>query len=258
MGKARWGADPEFFGPRHAFREGLLRREIEGHAGPGGGLHLECAAGVGSLSLSLAARGFRVVAADASLRSLSVLGQRVDASGLAAPIHRVAADITRLPFRDGFFASATTAETLEHIPDDGAAVFELARVLAPGGRLAGTVPAAPGQWSAWDDWAGHLRRYTPETMQPLLENAGLEGRARWWGWPMTRLYDGLFLKRINRRRMVSDGPTEADPALRTVGRMGRSPLLVRTVKAILSLDRLFLGTPGGVGLVFSANKPASR
>ncbi len=258
MGKAQWGADPEFFGPRHAFREELLRWELARQAGPGDGLHLECAAGLGSLSISLARSGYRVVAADASLRSLAVLLGRAAAAGLAGSIRPVAVDITRLPFRDGVFDSATTAETLEHIPDDAAAVAGLARVLAPGGRLAGTVPAGPNQWSAWDDWAGHLRRYTPETIQQLLRNAGLEGRARWWGWPMTRLYDGLFLKRINRRRLETDGALERDPALRTVGRMGRSRLLVRIVRGILSLDRLFLGTPGGVGLLFSADKPANR
>ncbi len=254
MGRAEWGADPEFFGPRHAFREELLLRELRRLVEPGG-LHLECAAGVGSLSLSLARSGYRVVAADASLRSLAVLAGRAAASDLAGRVHPVAADITRLPFRDGTFGSATTAETLEHIPDHGAATGELARVLGPGGCLAGTVPAGPRQWSAWDDWAGHLRRYTRESMEALLRGAGLEPHVSPWGWPMTRLYDGLFLKRINRRRLETDGPPGNDPALRTVERMGRSQRLVRAVKGFLSLDRLFLGVPGGVGLLFSARKP---
>ncbi len=48
MGKAEWGADPEFFGPRHAHREGRITTRLKRHV-PVPGLHLECAAGVGSL-----------------------------------------------------------------------------------------------------------------------------------------------------------------------------------------------------------------
>ena len=253
MGRARWGADPEFFGPRHAHREARIIREL-GPPPAGGGLHLECAAGVGSLSMALARQGRRVVAADRSLRSLAVLRTRSkDLAGTGA-VHPVAVDITALPFRAETFSTATTAETLEHVPDHGTAVRELARVLRGGGLLAGTVPAGPSQWSDWDDWAGHLRRYTREEMKGLLREAGFEPRVVRWGWPTVRLYDDLFLKRVNRRRLRTAGPVEADPALRTVGGLGRRRWLVRLVTAIFSLDRLFDQAPWGVGLLFSARK----
>ena len=50
----------------------------------------------------------------------------------------VVADITALPFADDVFSSATSAETLEHIPDHEDAVAELARVLMVGGWLVGS------------------------------------------------------------------------------------------------------------------------
>ena len=252
MGRAQWGAEPEFFGPRHRFRETLIVTELGG--GPPEALHLECAAGVGSLTLELARRGRRVVAADRSLRSLAVLHARAARAGLRSRVIPVAADITALPFPDGTFPSATTAETLEHVPDDARAVSELARVLCPGGRLAGTVPADPRQWSAWDDWAGHLRRYTREDLGRLLAGAGLRPRVRVWGWPLVRVYDALFLRRVNRRRLHTDRPIEADPTLRRVQRLGRARWLVRAVTAVFALDRLVLGAPWGVGLVFSATR----
>ncbi len=221
MGMAEWGADPEFFGPRHAHREGRIVGTLRRFA-PASGPHLECAAGVGSLACSLARRGREVVAADRSLRSLRELDLRARQAGLSARVLPVVADITRLPFDDESFASATSAETLEHLPDDGAAAGELARVLRHGGWLVGTVPANPSQWSDWDDWGGHLRRYTASGMRELLGGAGLDARVMVWGWPFQRLYDELFLTRVNRRRLHTDGPLEGDPTLRRVAGLGRS------------------------------------
>lgn len=252
MPKAEWGAEPEFFGPRHAHREGRILRAL-GEAVGASGPHLECAAGVGSLALALARRGRRVVAADRSLRSLAETARRLRASGeVRGGAMPVCVDITRLPFRDGAFATATSAETLEHIGDDGAAARELARVLRPGGTLAGTVPAGPGQWSAWDDWAGHERRYTAAGMESLLLGAGFEPRVRVWGWPVVRLYDALFLGRVNRRRLEASGAAADDAPLRAVAAAGRRRWLVRAVTAAFAFDRLFDGAPWGVGLVFAA------
>jgi len=253
MSKAVWGADPEFFGPRHAHREGRITRRLR-KAAPVAGLHLECAAGVGSLALALAREGRTVVAADLSLRSLEVLGRRSEASGLGSTVLPVIADITHLPFPDRIFSSATSAETLEHIPEHTEAVGELARVLAPGGWLVGTVPAGPSQWSEWDDWAGHLRRYSAAGMKEILVEAGLEPEVTVWGWPTLRLYDDLFLKRINRRRLRLDGTVGDDQALSRVSGLGQRRWLVSAVRSIFGLDQLFDGLPWGVGLLFAGRK----
>ena len=257
MGKAEWGADPEFFGPRHAHREGrLLRRLREVVSDPG--LHLECAAGVGSLSLTLAREGWLVIAADLSPLSLQVLRDRAEASGLGDRVLPVVADITHLPFADETFPSSTTAETLEHIPDHEAAVGEISRVLAPCGWLVGTVPAGPRQWSDWDDWAGHLRRYTATQMAQILDTAGLEPAVVVWGWPVLRLYDDFFLKKVNRRRLRYDGDLAGDPKLKTVSKLGQNRPLVALVRSIFSLDRLFDGVPWGIGLLFAGRKRNTR
>ena len=254
MAKAVWGADPEFFGPRHAHREGQILRRL-GRVAPASGLHLECAAGVGSLTLALAREGRTVVAADLSLRSLEVLGGRAKASGLDSMVLPVVADITHLPFSDQVFSSATSAETLEHIPEHTEAVAELARVIAAGGWLVGTVPAGPSQWSEWDDWAGHLRRYSAAGMEEILATAGLEAEVTVWGWPMLRIYDDLFLKRVNRNRLRAVGPVDDDPALRRVAALGKRRWLVALVRSLFAADRVFDGCPWGVGVLFAARKP---
>jgi SAM-dependent methyltransferase len=256
MGKAVWGADPEFFGPRHAHREARLQHRLQLLV-PAPGLHLECAAGVGSLSLALARQGRTVVAADSSPRSLVVLVQRAATAALADRVLPVLADVTRLPFRAESFASATTAETLEHIADDALAALELARVLVGGGWLVGTVPAGPSQWSVWDEWAGHLRRYTRRGMERLLRNAGLRPEVTVWGWPVLRFYDRVFLTRVNRRRLDHGGVVGDDATLRAVAGLGRRRLLVKAVQMLFAIDRPFDGLPWGVGLLFAARKPST-
>lgn len=53
-------------------------------------------------------------------------------------------DARELPFADGSFDSVTAISTIEHIPEgDDRAMAELARVLAPGGRLVVSVPHNP-------------------------------------------------------------------------------------------------------------------
>lgn len=254
MGKAEWGADPEFFGPRHAHREDRLERAIR-QSVPPGGFHLECAAGVGSLSITLARSGATVVAADMSLRSLAVVAHRVEAAGCGSSVLPVVADITNLPFSDGAFPSVSSAETLEHIPADTTASRELARVLTPGGWLCGTVPADPGQWSDWDDWGGHLRRYQKPGMTRMLSAAGLDPEVTVWGWPVLRIYDDVFMQRVNRRRLHNQGSLDDDPALAKVSDLGKKRWLVNLVRSVFNIDRLFDDAPWGVGLLFKAKKP---
>lgn len=66
-------------------------------------------------------------------------------------LHPVQADLGALPFPDGMFDAALAVSTIEHVPDDGAALRELARVLRPGGALALSVPFAAQARERWRD-----------------------------------------------------------------------------------------------------------
>jgi len=80
------------------------------------------------------------------------------------------ADLTALPFRAGTFDAALHMVTLEHLPEPGLALAEIARVLAPGGRL---LIAAPHEWEVHQAPHDYFR-YTRFGLQYLLEKAGLE------------------------------------------------------------------------------------
>ena len=91
-------------------------------------------------------------------------------------------DATRLPFADDTFDSIIASEVMEHIPDDMAALDELARVLKPGGTIAVTIPAwLPEKvcWALSDDYhapkavGGHVRIYTENELRSKMRGAGL-------------------------------------------------------------------------------------
>ncbi len=54
------------------------------------------------------------------------------------------ADLTNLPFEDGRWDFVLCSHVLEHIPDDGAAIREITRVLSPGGKAVIVVPRRKG------------------------------------------------------------------------------------------------------------------
>lgn len=131
-------------------------------------------------------RGARVVAVDADAAEVKgaaeMLGGMWEAGegGAGGGGAAVQGDALRLPFRDGCFDRVIAAEVLEHIPDDGAAMADLARVLRPGGVLAVTVPRFGPElvnWALSDDYhvrpGGHVRIYRRSQLLGRLAGSGL-------------------------------------------------------------------------------------
>lgn len=107
---------------------------------------LEARAGQSLLDAGAGRRAeFATLAAQAGLE-VTAIDDRDD-GGADAPragVTYVRGDARALPFADGSFDRVTAISTLEHIEDgDSAAIAELARVLAPGGRLVVSVPFNP-------------------------------------------------------------------------------------------------------------------
>jgi hypothetical protein len=137
--------------------------------------------------------------------------------------------------------------------DDAGAAREIARVIEPGGKCVATVPALRSLWSASDDYYEHRRRYSRRTLGDIFRRAGFSVRKlSFWGFPVVLLYDTLFLLPMNRRRARRD--VQSDGALRSVARAGRSRILVRMVRALFAVDRMFSWIPFGPGLIVVATK----
>ena len=149
----------------YAGRRDLLRDLAGRPSRPGIDVAYDVGAAAGGNSRVLRELGWRVVALEFSATGAALARER--------GIDVVRADAQRLPFADASAGLVTALDVIEHLPDDVAAVAEVARVLRPGGRAVIAVPADPKLWSAHDVAVGHLRRYTRETLRPVVTQAGL-------------------------------------------------------------------------------------
>ncbi len=129
----------QFYGSSETYK-GLLDAHDEAYAAPYVGLVrrfagdrarlLELGGGNGIASRMLADSGFRIVGTDLSPLFLREVG------GWARPgLGYAVADGFELPFADASFEVVCSNEYLEHVPDAEAALDEMARVTAPGGRV---------------------------------------------------------------------------------------------------------------------------
>jgi SAM-dependent methyltransferase len=147
---------------------------------------LDLGCGGGRHAFECLRRGASVVALDADfveLKGVSVLITAMAEAGevpAGAASMEVQGDAFRLPFPEASFDRVIAAEVLEHLPDDRAAMSELARVLKPSGRMAVTVPRYGPELVNWvlsDEYhnvpGGHIRIYRRSQLIGRLRGAGL-------------------------------------------------------------------------------------
>lgn len=112
----------------------------------------------------------------------------------------IQADAGKMPFPDGYFASAVSNSVLEHIPHLDEVIIETGRVLAPGAMFYFCVPNHnfnPNLWGArfferlhltglakryqklYDRIARHQHLDSPDIWRPRLEKAGFEIVQSW-------------------------------------------------------------------------------
>lgn len=152
---------------------------------------LDLGCGAGRHAFEALRRGARVVAFDydeAELKDVASMTSAMAGADEIPPEGRsgsVRGDATRLPYPDGSFDRIIASEVMEHIPDDGTALAELARVLRPGGTMAVTVPAWLSEricWALSEEYhapiaeGGHVRIYREAEMREKMRACGLRPR----------------------------------------------------------------------------------
>lgn len=155
-----------------------------------------------------------------------------------------------LPFDDASFDLAVALDVLEHVADDEAALVELARVLAPGGRLLVTVPQYGWLWGEHDVLSHHHRRYTRALLLARAAAAGLAAER-------VTAFNGVLLAPIAAARLVQRARRRARPA----SDLGRTPpgAANRGLEGVLRAEAKLIGRgrdlPAGVSLLAVLRRP---
>ncbi len=149
-----------------------------------------------------------------------------------------------LALDDDAFDLAVALDVLEHVRDDEAALRELARVIAPGGRLLVTVPQYDWLWGEHDVLAHHHRRYTRSLLLDRAAAAGLYAER-------VTSFNTMLLPAIAAARLVQRARRRSEPS----SDLGRTPqgavngALERVLRAEAALIRRGRDLPAGVSLL---------
>ena len=194
------------FGQDPRWRRFLVSRV---DAGPGDRV-LDVATGTGAVALELQRqRGCTVVGLDQSAQMLEIARARL------AGIELVEGDADHLPFPDSSFDGLTFTYLLRYVDDPAATIRELARVVRPGGTIAGLdfgVPPNPVARALWHGWVYAGLPLAGRVISPGWASVGdflgpsIEGL--WRRLPLARLLD-LWRKAgiddVHARRMSLGG-----------------------------------------------------
>jgi len=152
----------------------------------------------------------------------------------------------QLPVADGSVDIAIASDVIEHLPDDVAAVRELARVLRPGGLALITVPAYPRLMGAHDHALGHYRRYTRKALAAAVAAGGMH-LTRITHFNMLLFPFALPVRMLGRGREArADAPSAPGPL---------DAVFYRVFRAERGLLRRF-NLPVGLSLAALATRPS--
>jgi SAM-dependent methyltransferase len=193
-------------------------------------------------------------AVESAFPEAAALGGEMHGAGLEHAARRVRRaklvqmDASSIPFRDEFDAVGCF-DVLEHIDDDRRVLAQCYLALRDGGGIVLTVPQHPFLWSATDEYAKHVRRYTRAELLGKLRAAGFRPLL---ATSFVALLLPVMLASRGRQRHLDAG---YDPdAEFAVGRTANA-LLEGVLDTERQLIRLGVRFPFGGSLLVVANKP---
>ena len=213
-------------------------------AGRGPGKAVDVGCGSGRVAISLARAGFDVTGVDSEKKVIDMARRIAAEMGARADFRVADFEGPAVGLAPGSYDLAVCCEVLEHVREPARVVGHIHGLLKSGGRLILTVPKDPRQYTFLDEIGGHLRRFTREEAEALLD--GFRVRDYFTvGWPCVRSLVWLYT-RLRRRRDHRQGEIWAGSTL--------SRLLTNSVDCLAKFDNIFNRLGLGTNMVFVAEK----
>lgn len=130
-------------------------------------------------------------------------------------------------------------DVLEHVDDDVALLQQYTSGLKSGAKVVITVPAFPFLWSGHDVFLEHRRRYTLQTLRPVVEQSDLKIMNLSYGFGL--LFPLAAAVRLAGRLKDADTQPHSDLKI-------HHPLVNAALKSICTLDRPLMNTNTLMGL----------
>lgn len=188
-----------------------------------------------------------LVGGDYTIGTLNVLGKKI--SGI--PLIRF--DLTKCPLPSESFDAVVLLNVLEHIEDDAAGLFHIARILKPGGSVVIEVPSGPELFDDYDRQLQHFRRYTLDGMCSVVENAGLEIEKR--NYLGALIYPAFRIAKMRSRtrpKPATETKAHVENAIRSTSRFNFIGHAIMRTEALLHKAIEF---PKGIRCIVTARKP---
>lgn len=176
---------------------GYQQWAVRAMAIPSGVDMVEVGAGIGNFTRWMAPRARSVVAVEPDAAMCQTI-QSLDLSNV-----EIAS--TRIEDLDGMgdrFDCAVLINVLEHLPDEALILQKIRHLLRPGGQLSVFAPAHQRLFGSLDERYQHLRRYSLQEIQQLVDGAGFSVRYAGYFNPVGAI-GWLLVARLLRRRSLS-------------------------------------------------------
>ncbi len=222
-------------------RNELIVNALKTHA-PGMRSFLEIGCGTGFV-LSGVKQAFPEVDAAGSELFVEALQY---ASRRLPDVHFMQMDARRIPYRDCLDVVGAF-DVIEHIEDDAGVLLDIHKALRPGGTLLLTVPQHRWLWSAQDEFAHHVRRYTRRELQEKLRAAGFS--PTWHTSFVTLLLPMMLVSRL-----IGGKGENSDPFREFRIPRWLDSLLHLVMRMEIGLINLGIRMPVGGSLVMAAKK----
>lgn len=149
--------------------------------------------------------GYVLSGVEKEFSGIKLVGSEVFVEGLRYAARRASSatfiqmDATAIPYRDEFDAIGAF-DVIEHIKEDVVVLHQMHAALKEGGVIIISVPQHMWLWSAVDDYACHIRRYSKKELHEKLSMAGFN--VVYSTSFVSLLLPALFFSRIKKRKKI--------------------------------------------------------